>query len=243
MPPQLPPAFDLTNSLYTSTPSFSHNGQPLNGYGMLPNLDASPSGSGLFARPIQFMSQANLAMGFYDDRQDETSIATEWTAPLTAATSDSSMTIHSQPSPSFNRRSASPPACYDFVMEDPTNPHGYREKRFRSRMELDKQKEEIRHLKEYGGACLWCYRSKKKCGPSTPCPPCLTNGRKCVRRDQTVFQTNPFDQVSSSPSVNPHLDEILEILQPGPWEIVGSIDGIYDGTCFGTGLIQDPGRL
>lgn len=240
MPPPLPPVFDLASQMYSSPPSLSHYGSPLNGYDMFPNLDASPPSSGLIAQPLQPMPLGS------DDQPGETPLATEWTAPLTALTaaiSNSSVTIHDQPSPSFHRRSASPPACYDFVMEDPTNPHGYREKRFRSRMELDKQKEEIRHLKEYGGACLSCYRSKKKCGPSTPCPPCLSNGRECVRRDQTTFQSTSFKRVSSSPSVNPHLDEYLEILQPGPWELLSSIDGIYDGICLGTGFIQDPGRL
>ena len=239
MPPPLPLAFDLAGQMYSSPPNLSHYGSPLNGYDIFPSLDASPPSSGLVAQPLQSMSQANLAMGFTDDPPHETSIATEWTAPLTAGTSDSSVIIHNQPSPPFDRRSATPPACYDFVMEDPTNPHCYREKRFRSRMELDKQKEEIRHLKEYGGACLSCYRSKKKCGPSTPCPPCLTNGRECVRRDQTTFQTKSFNNVSSAPSVSPHLDEFLEILQPGPWELMGSIDGTYSDAGFN----RSPSRL
>jgi hypothetical protein len=243
MPSQLPPVFNRTNQLYSSTLNSCHYGRSPNGYGIFPNLNTSLPGDGLIAQPIQSMPQANPTMGFYDGHQDETPLATEWTVPLTVATSDSSGPIHEKPSPSLPRRSTSPPTCYDFVMEDPTNPHCYREKRFRSRNELDQQKEEIRHLKEYGGACLSCYRSKKKCGPSNPCPPCLTNGRECVRRNQTSLQTNYFDQVSSSPSVNPHIDEFLDILQPGPWELVDSIDGTCDEICFGTGFIQDPGQL
>lgn len=242
MPPTLPPAFDLASQIYSSPPNLSHYGSPLNSNDMFPSLDASPGGSALVAQPLQSMSQANHAMVFHDDPPGETSIVTEWMVPLTAATSDGFVAIHHQPSPSIDRRSASPPACYDFVMEDPTNPHGYREKRFRSRMELDKQKEEIRHLKQYGGACLSCYRSKKKCGPSTPCPPCLTNGRECVRRDQTTFDTNSFNHVSSVPFENSHLDEFLEILQPGPWELLGSMDGIYDELPVGTGFTLDSGR-
>ena len=157
-----------------------------------------------------------------------------------------------QPSlPTGQEKRALSPVSFDFVMEDPTNPQNYREKRVRSRTELDKQKEDIRQLKEYGGACQWCYRNKKKCGPSTPCPPCLSNRRECVRRAPIIPQiqadqeTNLHTDIlnpesTSTASVQPSIiDDVLDSLQPSPWEFMASIDGTCCEVEFNCGFIRD----
>lgn len=51
----------------------------------------------------------------------------------------------------------------------------------RTREDLEKQKKDSQLLKECGGACVWCYLNKKKCGTNNPCPPCSTNKRGCFR--------------------------------------------------------------
>lgn len=167
--------------------------------------------------------------------ESQPAITAQWTEPLT--------TTHSH---SLKRSRSASPIIYDFVMEDPTNPHGYREKRVRSKGELDKQKEDIRQLKQYGGACRACYNSKKKCGPSTPCPPCLANKRECVRKE-----TSPSDQksprtsdaeLSSSPILDPRVFEILDTMDPNPWELIGSIDGSYCDIEPGSGCDIDLGE-
>ncbi|KAI9933036.1 hypothetical protein MW887_009290 [Aspergillus wentii] len=74
----------------------------------------------------------------------------------------------------------------NIVIEDPKSPNGYREKRMRTKKDAVKQKEESRLLKESGGACLWCYRKKKKCGPIHPCPLCTSTGRRCIRESSQL---------------------------------------------------------
>ncbi|KAJ5899689.1 hypothetical protein N7495_004433 [Penicillium taxi] len=68
-----------------------------------------------------------------------------------------------------------------FISEDPTNKTRYRERKLRSQLDIEQRKNDIRHLKEFGGACLWCHRSKKKCGAVYPCPSCVHHNRKCIR--------------------------------------------------------------
>lgn len=84
-------------------------------------------------------------------------------------------------SANFTASSASPEVELNIILEDPTSGQLYREKRIRSRGELDSQKEGMRVLKDNGGACLACYKSKKRCGPGEPCPPCAARNRECVR--------------------------------------------------------------
>ncbi|KAJ5935327.1 hypothetical protein N7466_004874 [Penicillium verhagenii] len=217
-----------------SRSDFTHPGEQSNAYETVTLLDDSLQGSNLDEQPFQSLIQPNATNEHHDNYQHAADMTTERTAPLTTDPPSTPLTSHDRSSSFINRR-ASPTLGYDFVIEDPTNPLGYREKRFRSRTELDKQKEDIRHLKEYGGACLACHRSKKKCGPSTPCPPCLAHDRKCVRKGQTDSQPNSSDPV---PSPNPHQDELLEILQPCPWELTDSIDGTY----CDPGFIQNSSR-
>ncbi|KAF7717979.1 Fungal Zn(2)-Cys(6) binuclear cluster domain-containing protein [Penicillium ucsense] len=70
------------------------------------------------------------------------------------------------------------------VLEDPKNGVSPREKRVRSREELESQKKAMRTLKEKGGACEACFKSKKRCGPGNPCPSCARRGRQCIRPAQ-----------------------------------------------------------
>ncbi|KAJ5730106.1 uncharacterized protein N7483_004614 [Penicillium malachiteum] len=160
-------------------------------------------------------------------------ITTEWIEP---------MTINHSFSPKSPKRSSSP-IEYGFIMEDPTNPQRCA-KRARSRSELDKQKEDIRQLRDNGGACTRCYKSKKKCSTSTPCDPCLASRAKCIRREtRSLLPRNKRSytsdvEVSSSPSVDP--DVVDGMLDATPWELAGSIDGTdcdLDADCdFDTGI-------
>lgn len=73
----------------------------------------------------------------------------------------------------------------NIIFEDPQNGQLHREKRIRTQEELDSQKEGMRVLKDNGGACVACYKSKKRCGPGEPCPPCAARNRECVRNNRT----------------------------------------------------------
>jgi len=84
-----------------------------------------------------------------------------------------------QPSPSA--KPAPEESSLDIILVDPTHPHTHCERRVRSREDLAKQKQDSLLLKTSGGACIWCYRSKKKCNPTRICQPCGSNGRKCIR--------------------------------------------------------------
>ncbi|OOQ90065.1 hypothetical protein PEBR_04997 [Penicillium brasilianum] len=89
----------------------------------------------------------------------------------------------------FRARSSSPNMQLNVILEDPQSGQLYREKRVRTREELDSQKEGMRVLKDNGGACTACYKSKKRCGPGDPCPPCAARGRKCVRLNRDDGET------------------------------------------------------
>ncbi|KAJ5156621.1 hypothetical protein N7492_009424 [Penicillium capsulatum] len=91
-----------------------------------------------------------------------------------------------------NENCRDPVSSYEFVTEDPTMPLTRIERRPRTKEELQQQKEGIRRLRKFGGACLWCYRSKKRCGPASPCPPCQTNHRECVRNSDQLRLIGPI---------------------------------------------------
>lgn len=107
----------------------------------------------------------------------------------------------------FITRSPTPEGELKIIMEDPQNGHLHREKRIRTQEELDSQKEGMRVLKDNGGACLACYRSKKRCGPGDPCPPCAARNRECVRSDrndgETVFAGGQPTSASGSAPAQP----------------------------------------
>lgn len=69
-----------------------------------------------------------------------------------------------------------------FIMEDPTKPNTFREKRQQTEEERAQQKEDFQMLKGIGGACIPCHRRKKKCGSGDPCPQCARSGRECIRK-------------------------------------------------------------
>ncbi|CAI7645546.1 unnamed protein product [Penicillium glandicola] len=72
-----------------------------------------------------------------------------------------------------------------FVLWDPEDPEksdNIRERIPRNNAEMQKQKQDISALKKAGGSCMACYRAKKKCGTTTPCPPCASKGNRiCFR--------------------------------------------------------------
>ena len=79
-------------------------------------------------------------------------------------------------------REASPECSLRVIIEDPTNPKPYREKRKQSDEERTRRKEDAQLLKALGGACLSCRQHKKKCGFGDPCPLCIRTGKMCIRR-------------------------------------------------------------
>ncbi|CAL5874759.1 uncharacterized protein PFLUO_LOCUS9060 [Penicillium psychrofluorescens] len=84
------------------------------------------------------------------------------------------------------------------IIEDPReNPRGHRERRIRSEVDLEKQKENTRLLKMFGGACLWCYRSKKRCEPANTCRSCALNRRKCIRESSQLSLFGPTVELSA----------------------------------------------
>ncbi|KAJ5815127.1 hypothetical protein N7474_006904 [Penicillium riverlandense] len=95
---------------------------------------------------------------------------------------------------------ASPPAgsSLHVIFEDPReNPRGHRERRIRSKIDVEKQKENTRLLKMFGGACLWCYRSKKRCQPADTCRSCVLNLRKCIRESSQLSLFGPTVELSA----------------------------------------------
>ncbi|KAJ5924162.1 hypothetical protein N7466_008349 [Penicillium verhagenii] len=76
---------------------------------------------------------------------------------------------------------SSPRAELEWVLVDPTKKDCRREKRTRTQLDIENRKEDIQRLKEFGGACMWCHRSKKKCDPAQVCQPCRSNKRRCIR--------------------------------------------------------------
>ncbi|KAJ5324408.1 hypothetical protein N7476_003008 [Penicillium atrosanguineum] len=89
------------------------------------------------------------------------------------------------------------------IIEDPTHPGTYREKKHRSREDLAKQKQASHDLKVSGGACVWCYRSKKKCDASPVCHPCRSGNRKCIRDSAQLSLLAPIVTISNSTSAVP----------------------------------------
>lgn len=103
----------------------------------------------------------------------------------------------------------------EIVIEDPTNPQSYRVRKVRSKLYLAKQKEGIRQLREFGGACVWCYRSKKKCEPTHPCTSCDTNHRTCIRNSEQLCLLPPVVSSRNDPCsvmTGPFSHEALDTL-------------------------------
>lgn len=143
---------------------------------------------------------------FYQDAYPRTSIP--WTSIECQNTSYSlseDLEVHSLSfaESSSAAKPASEEASFNIVFEDPTHPRTYREKRVRSREDIAKQKHDSRLLKTSGGACIWCYRSKKKCDPTHICHPCSSNGRKCIRDPAQLSLLVPAMISSNNSSIEP----------------------------------------
>ncbi|KAJ5202694.1 hypothetical protein N7449_004773 [Penicillium cf. viridicatum] len=84
------------------------------------------------------------------------------------------------PSPSLNELHPD-----GFIFWDPADPaksDKIHEKIPLTQAELEQQREDTAALKRAGGSCMVCYRAKKKCGTTTPCPPCSSKGNRiCFR--------------------------------------------------------------
>lgn len=102
---------------------------------------------------------------------------------------------------------------FEFVMEDPRNPQCIRERRLRSRADIEKQKEGVRRLKESGGSCIWCYRSKKRCAPGNPCQPCSMTGRKCIRSAEQLWLLVPSTTSEGEMIMQPPSHDALDMLR------------------------------
>ncbi|KAJ5671341.1 hypothetical protein N7507_000468 [Penicillium longicatenatum] len=106
-------------------------------------------------------------------------------------------------------------STYQWIAEDPTSKQRHHEKRVRTQLDVENRKEDIQKLKEFGGACLWCHRSKKKCDPAQICQPCQTNKRKCVRSSSQLCLTGHFkppDFENSLMSFGPPSQEALNAM-------------------------------
>lgn len=80
---------------------------------------------------------------------------------------------------------------FEFVYEDPSAGPCPRKRQKRSREDIDIQKISVEKLKIFGGACLWCYRTKKKCGTDNICTQCVASHRVCVRTSEQLCLHNP----------------------------------------------------
>ncbi|GAD94473.1 conserved hypothetical protein [Paecilomyces variotii No. 5] len=91
----------------------------------------------------------------------------------------------------------SPGRDISIVIEDPKSPIVYREKRVRTKEDSERQREDIRRLKERGGACVCCYLNKKKCDTNNPCSPCSANSRACFRDAAQLWLYTPLSDPST----------------------------------------------
>lgn len=102
---------------------------------------------------------------------------------------------------------------FEFVLENPLNPHSIRETRVRSRADIEKQKEGVHRLREIGGSCIWCYRGKKRCAPGNPCQPCSKTGRRCIRNSEQICLSLPSTTSNGGMIIQPPSLDTLDILR------------------------------
>ncbi|KAJ5646265.1 hypothetical protein N7490_002637 [Penicillium lividum] len=99
-----------------------------------------------------------------------------------------------------------------WIAVDPRSKKRHREKRVRTRLEMENRKEDIQKLKEFGGACLWCHRSKKKCDAAQNCELCRANKRNCIRSHSQlclIGQVKASTNQNSIPYFGPPSQEAL----------------------------------
>ncbi|KAJ5758873.1 hypothetical protein N7520_006029 [Penicillium odoratum] len=103
-----------------------------------------------------------------------------------------------------------------WIAEDPRSKQRHREKRVRTQLEIENRKEDIQKLKQFGGACLWCHRSKKKCDPAQNCELCRANKRRCIRSHSQlclIGQVEPSTKQNSIPYFGPPSQEALSAMR------------------------------
>ncbi|QQK45809.1 hypothetical protein Pdw03_0707 [Penicillium digitatum] len=130
-----------------------------------------------------------------------------------------------------------------FVFWDPADPaksDKIHEKIPRNAAELHQQREDTAALKKAGGSCMACYRAKKKCGTTSPCPPCSSKGNRiCFRSWGDLCLLGPpvggSLMIIGFPS-----EETKDVLQRMSEEVFGRFDpfnavinirGTYGGNC------------
>ncbi|KGO78384.1 hypothetical protein PITC_068470 [Penicillium italicum] len=166
-------------------------------------IDSQPQELDIFSGPVSFDSIMTPPI-IEDHQQSSPSLTSPESQHLTWPSSangslscisterDRSRSVHSSgesqpfaapvrpPSPPLNELYPD-----GFVFWDPADPaksDKIHEKVPRNAAELQQQREDIAALKKAGGSCMACYRAKKKCGTTTPCPPCLSKGNRiCFR--------------------------------------------------------------
>lgn len=111
------------------------------------------------------------------------------------------------------------PFEFEIVVEDPLNPRTYKEKTVRTQRDIVKWKETQRQLKEFGGSCLWCFRNKKKCGPTQPCARCATSQRNCIRSPQQVCLLVPATSSGDSLTMQPPSLAAMDALLHYGWGV------------------------
>ncbi|KAJ5089616.1 hypothetical protein N7532_008300 [Penicillium argentinense] len=126
---------------------------------------------------------------------------------------------------------------FRFVVVDPTHPNqrAYWERSARTDFERGQQRDEMKILRQSGGACIPCYQGKKKCDPGNPCRQCLRRGLQCVRKMKFSTSSNntPSDDVhSSSPdqdrrddfsAITPPIENVLPQDNPGASGLPGNL--------------------
>ncbi|EAW10554.1 uncharacterized protein ACLA_050260 [Aspergillus clavatus NRRL 1] len=70
----------------------------------------------------------------------------------------------------------------NIVLEDPRILSQHRKRRLRSKREFDQAKQDNQLIRTLGGACIWCYRKKKRCGTVVACLTCQKLGLQCIRK-------------------------------------------------------------
>ncbi|KAJ5972281.1 uncharacterized protein N7479_002199 [Penicillium vulpinum] len=130
-----------------------------------------------------------------------------------------------------------------FVLWDPANPgksDNIREKIPRNESELLQQREDTAALKKAGGSCMACYRAKKKCGTTTPCPPCFSKGNRiCFRSWGDLCLLGPptggsptilgFPSQEAKDNLQRMSDEVFKHVNA--FQAIVNIRGTYGGNC------------
>jgi hypothetical protein len=142
---------------------------------------------------------------------------------------------------------------FKFMMEDPSDSNSYSEKLIQTKEERAQQKEDGRLLKTEGGACISCYKSKKKCGLGSPCPLCKRSGKECVRRYPGSSESSSSSSQPSTPELGeddshpklPRKDNPAGFLQVGfpiPQDNKPNPDSSISAQCKQWGPLNDTGR-